>query len=170
MTRWLLVSTIIIFAIVSPTIAILDYDALMSILNRVIGLGVGGLKYLQDYLEFNAKELPDRTPLNQEEYDFIIVGAGSAGSTLASRLSEVKQAKILLLEAGGHENLLIDIPIAPLYLQFDSNLHWDYVAEPSNYYCLGMEGQRCPIPSGKVVGGSSTVNTMIATRGNDSSE
>lgn len=167
MARWLLIPTIIFFAMLNPTIAIFDLDGLMSIVNSAIRLGAGGLKFLQEYLAFNKKELPDTTPSNQEEYDFIIVGAGSAGATLASRLSEIKQAKVLLLEAGDHENLIMDIPIAALYLQFDSNLHWDYLAEQSNNYCLSMVDQRCRIPYGKVVGGSSSINMMIATRGND---
>ena len=67
---------------------------------------------------FNVKEI-DR------EYDFIIVGGGSAGSVLANRLSEISSWKILLLEAGGHENEISDVPILSLYLH-KSKLDWKY--------------------------------------------
>lgn len=67
---------------------------------------------------FNVKEV-DR------EYDFIIVGGGSAGSVLANRLTEISDWKVLLLEAGGHETEISDVPILSLYLH-KSKLDWKY--------------------------------------------
>lgn len=165
MARCLLVLTVIFLTVVSPTIADLDFATTWSLIKKV-GFQ-GALKFAAQSTKYFFGELTDKTPLNEEEYDFIIVGAGSAGATLAARLSEVEQAKVLLIEAGGHEELWMDIPIAALHLQLNEGLHWDYVAEQSNNFCLSMRDQQCPIRYGKVVGGSSTVNMMVATRGND---
>lgn len=72
---------------------------------------------------------PENRPFNvkqvDREYDFIIVGGGSAGSVLASRLSEIEGWKVLLLEAGGHETEITDVPILSLYLH-KSKLDWKY--------------------------------------------
>ncbi|KAL0266694.1 UNVERIFIED_CONTAM: hypothetical protein PYX00_009167 [Menopon gallinae] len=101
----------------------------------------------------------------QKEYDFIIVGAGSAGCVVTNRLSEVKEWSVLLIEAGGPENVIMDIPAVVNYLQF-SSANWKYKTEPSSSYCLGMENNRCHWPRGRVMGGSSVLNYMIYTRGN----
>lgn len=98
------------------------------------------------------------------EYDFIIVGAGTAGCVLANRLSEISDWKILLLEAGGSENIIMDIPITAGSLQFTS-ANWKYKTEPSEKYCHGFKNKQCLWPRGKVLGGSSVLNFMIYTRG-----
>ena len=134
-------------------------------IEKLLPLFVGKLKFLRDFVEYGANEMCDTTPSNREEYDFIIVGAGSAGSTLAARLSEIDNAKVLLLEAGGHEFLVHDIPAFSLHLFFNKAIFWDYKTEPSDRYCLGRENHQCNVPIGKVMGGSSTINFMIATRG-----
>lgn len=67
---------------------------------------------------FNVKEV-------DHEYDFIVVGAGSAGSVVASRLTEIGNWKVLLLEAGGHETEISDVPLLSLYLH-KSKLDWKY--------------------------------------------
>ncbi|GFG37716.1 hypothetical protein Cfor_11790 [Coptotermes formosanus] len=99
------------------------------------------------------------------EYDFIIVGGGTAGCVLANRLSEVRNWKVLLIEAGGKENYVMDIPLIAQLLQF-SEANWKYNMEPSGNVCLGMKSGKCSLPRGKVIGGSSTINYMIYTRGN----
>lgn len=99
------------------------------------------------------------------EYDFIVVGAGSAGSVVANRLTEVPEWKVLLIEAGREENYLMDIPLVANMLQF-SDANWKYKTVPSKSYCLGMVNHQCNIPRGKVMGGSSVLNYMIFTRGN----
>lgn len=72
---------------------------------------------------------PENRPFNvkqvDREYDFIIVGGGSAGSVLANRLTEISDWKVLLLEAGGHETEISDVPILSLYLH-KSKLDWKY--------------------------------------------
>ncbi|XP_046963831.1 glucose dehydrogenase [FAD, quinone]-like isoform X1 [Vanessa cardui] len=100
-----------------------------------------------------------------KEYDFIVVGAGSAGSVLASRLSEGRKASVLLLEAGQGEAYLTGVPIlAPLLQQ--TTYMWPYLMEHQPGVCMGMVNERCFWPRGKAVGGSSVVNYMIYTRGN----
>ncbi|XP_013103317.2 glucose dehydrogenase [FAD, quinone] [Stomoxys calcitrans] len=101
-----------------------------------------------------------------KEYDFIIVGAGTAGCTLAARLSENPKWKVLLLEAGGPETLFLDIPLAAIEFQLYSKLNWAYRAQSSKSFCLGLEKNRCNFPRGKVMGGSSALNYMVYMRGN----
>lgn len=111
-----------------------------------------------------SAEPPD-APSLYPEYDFIVVGAGTAGCVLANRLSENPDWTVLLIEAGRPENFVMDLPILANYLQF-TEANWKFRTEPSNRYCIGMDGQRCNWPRGKVMGGSSVLNYMIYTRGN----
>lgn len=115
--------------------------------------------------KYQENELPDTNPDNQQEYDFIIIGAGSAGATIASRLSETENVSVLLIEAGGHENLYLDIPLAAIPLQIDTEWNWHYLTEPSDDYCRGYTDKQCRIAMGKVMGGCSSINAMIVSRG-----
>lgn len=106
---------------------------------------------------------PDTSPLD-DEYDFVIIGAGSGGSVLANRLSEIANWKILLLEAGKEEIFVNQIPIlASAWHSTDYN--WAFKIEPSNNYCLAAENKRCLWSAGKVVGGTSSINFMVYSRG-----
>lgn len=98
-------------------------------------------------------------------YDFIIVGSGSSGSVIASRLSEVPSWKILVLEAGTAGNFFTKVPImAPAFQLTPYN--WNYTMEQEPGVCLGMEDHICAWPRGKALGGTSVINYMIYTRGN----
>lgn len=99
------------------------------------------------------------------EYDFIVVGAGSAGSVMANRLTEVPDWKVLLLEAGGDPIGTSDIPGAAFLLQ-EGEHDWGYVTEPDPSICRGFTNGTCYWPRGKGVGGSTLINFMIYVRGN----
>lgn len=95
-------------------------------------------------------------------FDFIVVGAGSAGSALANRLTESGKYTVLLLEAGGPDRSpWIHIPIGYGKIFHDAAVNWKYVTEPSP----GLEDQRTYWPRGKVLGGSSSINAMVHVRG-----
>ncbi len=94
-------------------------------------------------------------------YDYVIVGAGSAGCTLAARLSEDPSVRVLLLEAGGKDSSLkIKIPAA-FPQQFHTKLDWDFKTEPEPH----VDGRSLFIPRGKALGGSSSMNAMLYVRG-----
>ena len=101
----------------------------------------------------------------QTSYDYIIVGAGSAGCVLANRLSEDPNTNVLLLEAGGKDpwwEWQIHMPAALAYPMNGTRYNWDYHTEPEPY--LGGRVMHCP--RGKVYGGSSSINGMCFIRGN----
>ena len=97
------------------------------------------------------------------EFDYVIVGAGSAGCVLADRLSEDGSAKVLLLEAGGGDgSLFIQMPTALSIPMNMAKYNWGFQSEPEAH--LGGRVMNCP--RGKVLGGSSSINGMVYVRGN----
>ncbi|CAH2268350.1 glucose dehydrogenase [FAD, quinone]-like [Pararge aegeria] len=100
-----------------------------------------------------------------EKYDFIIVGAGSAGCVIANRLSEIKEWKILLIEAGPEEP---DVTMAPSIAPTlkGSSIDWNFRTQPEELTCRSARGQSCSWTSGKTMGGSSSINFMVYMRGN----
>lgn len=97
-----------------------------------------------------------------KKYDYIIVGAGSAGCVLASRLSEDGKAQVLLLEAGGPDtNPLFAMPLGFLAAARNPAIDWGYKTEPEPH----LNDRVLPLPRGKIMGGCSTVNGMIYMRG-----
>ncbi|XP_072939105.1 glucose dehydrogenase [FAD, quinone]-like [Epargyreus clarus] len=100
-----------------------------------------------------------------DEYDYVIIGGGSAGSVLAARLSEDKpRATVLVIEAGKPEMLLTDIPALTQYWQL-TDYAWPYTMEHQPGICMGSDEQRCYMPRGKALGGTSVTNFMIYSRG-----
>src|SRR5690349_9211729 len=98
------------------------------------------------------------------EYDYIVVGAGSAGCVLANRLSADPSTRVLLLEAGGSDRKMnIRIPVG-FAKQFRTDLDWNYDSEPEP----SLIGRSIYLPRGRSLGGSSSMNAMIYMRGHRS--
>lgn len=97
-------------------------------------------------------------------YDYVIVGAGSAGSVVANRLSESGNYTVLLLEAGGEETPDLMVPFtAPSAA--NSNNSWQFLTVPQKYSCHSFPGRRATINQGKILGGTSSINSMSFVRG-----
>jgi len=100
-----------------------------------------------------------------EEFDYVIVGGGSAGCVLASRLSEDRDAHVLLLEAGGRDwHPVIHIPLGVGQIRQAEMFDWGYVSEPQRH----LNDRRIELKRGKVLGGSSSINFMAHNRGSRS--
>ncbi|XP_018321011.1 glucose dehydrogenase [FAD, quinone]-like [Agrilus planipennis] len=103
-------------------------------------------------------------PAGNEQFDFIVVGAGSAGCVVANRLSENTGWRVLLLEAGPEEPDVTSAPsFAPLLQR--SNIDWATLTQPQTQSCLARPNRQCYWGHGRVMGGSSTINYMIYIRG-----
>ena len=100
--------------------------------------------------------------MSTEAFDYVIVGGGTAGCIVASRLAMAGDASVLLLEAGGSDlRPMVQIPIGYARLLFDKDVNWLYETEPD----AGLAGRRSFWPRGKVLGGSGSINAMVYMRG-----
>ena len=97
----------------------------------------------------------------EREYDFIIVGAGSAGAAIANRLSAHERFSVLLLEAGRKSHPWSRIPVGFAKLINNPAANWCYESEPEE----ATNGRRIPVPRGRLLGGSSSINGMVFVRG-----
>ena len=112
-----------------------------------------------DYIIKLSKKL---IQLEMENFDFIIIGAGSAGCVLANRLSENSQNKVLLIEAGGKDNYpWIHIPVGYFKTMHNPSVDWCYKTEPDET----MNNRSIRYPRGKTLGGSSAINGLLYIRG-----
>lgn len=98
-----------------------------------------------------------------ENYDYIIIGGGSAGALLANRLTESGEDTVLLLEAGGDPNPIMEVPYAQRFYWSPNSMDWGYSTVKQNRSC-GNKGGICTWPRGKALGGSSSVNGLVYNR------
>ncbi|XP_035225710.1 glucose dehydrogenase [FAD, quinone]-like [Stegodyphus dumicola] len=111
------------------------------------------------------RHAPKTTTEIKSNYDYIIVGGGSAGSVLAARLSEKPCVTVLLLEAGKSPPKVSDIPaVARSFIK--SDIDWFYSTAPQEHTGAGLINRAVAWPSGKTLGGSSVINAMLNVRGN----
>ena len=96
-----------------------------------------------------------------DQFDYIIVGAGSAGGVLAARLSENPRHKILLIEAGPANHFYSRFPISFGLLMQNPVANWLYESDPE----AGTANRAIPVPRGKMLGGSSSINGLVWVRG-----
>ncbi|XP_076683503.1 glucose dehydrogenase [FAD, quinone]-like [Andrena cerasifolii] len=134
-------------------------------LSFVVLLHVVIFLYRPDIIDLENRVTPIPPAGIQSNYDFVVIGAGSAGAVVANRLSENGNWSVLLLEAGSDEPLKSDVPIMFTDLQ-QGPYDWQFKTEPSDNYCLAMNDHQCNWPRGKVLGGTSVLNAMVYMRGN----
>src|SRR2546423_14566681 len=96
------------------------------------------------------------------DFDYIVVGAGTAGCIVANRLSANPASRVLILEAGGNDNWIwFHIPVGYLFAIGNPRSDWMFKTEPE----AGLNGRALAYPRGKVIGGSSAINAMVSVRG-----
>ena len=100
--------------------------------------------------------------MNTEEFDYVIVGAGSAGCVLANRLTEDPACRVAIIEAGGSDrSIFVDVPSGFWLLRTNPKFDWGYSTVPEP----GLDGRRMLTPRGRALGGSSTINGLMYIRG-----
>jgi choline dehydrogenase len=100
-----------------------------------------------------------------DKFDFVVVGGGSAGAVIAARLSEDPACHVALIEAGDRPPEISSMPVACGAMQLNPDVDWMYTADPGEKAGLGLNGRRVPVPRGKMLGGSSSINYMMYVRG-----
>jgi choline dehydrogenase len=100
--------------------------------------------------------------VSRKAFDYVVIGAGSAGCVIANRLSAQEHRSVLLLEAGGaDDHVLLRMPLAFLKAMFQPQFTWNYRSEPEPT----LDGRTLWLPRGKVLGGTSSINGMFYMRG-----
>uniref|UniRef100_A0A182SJW4 Uncharacterized protein n=1 Tax=Anopheles maculatus TaxID=74869 RepID=A0A182SJW4_9DIPT len=105
----------------------------------------------------NASVPIPETKQIRKEYDFVVIGAGSGGSVMANRLSEVPEWSVLLLEVGKEENMVSNVPLTA-GLTTATGYSWGYRSDPMRNACKGLEQGVCYWPKGRGLGGTSLIN------------
>ncbi|KAJ0176360.1 hypothetical protein K1T71_007539 [Dendrolimus kikuchii] len=145
--------------------SVITLSLITSLLSSLYSLGDGVVQsLLEDYDSNAAFKLPDGITLHdKQEFDYVVVGAGAGGSAVASRLA-LAGFDVLLVEAGGDPGILTRIPSTAMTL-LGSPVDWKYQTVPNDKSCLASEGKQCRFSRGKCLGGSTSINYMLYTRG-----
>ncbi|XP_062559464.1 glucose dehydrogenase [FAD, quinone]-like [Armigeres subalbatus] len=150
-------------------IVFLSGSAVATIVRKLTRLGPDGNNTLGDYVDFSSAwglDYGNPNPKIRKSYDFIVVGAGPAGCSVANHLSENPAVKVLLLEIGKAEiTAAQDIPGGFLF-QTATDYNFGYLTEPQPKGCQGLFNKQCAFHHGRGLGGSTIINNMIYTRGN----
>ena len=134
-----------------------------GILCLIVALAV---TYLQETGPFQRAKFQETDNL-LDAYDYVVVGGGSAGCVVASRLSEDTDVSVLLLEAGGDYNADPDVPVPIRWgLLLHRDMDWAYYSIPQSTSSQGLKDKKSFLPRGRVLGGSSAINLLQYTRGN----
>ncbi|KAG5878725.1 hypothetical protein JTB14_032838 [Gonioctena quinquepunctata] len=106
-------------------------------------------------------------PITQPEfsYEFVVIGGGSGGATVAGRLADARRGKVLVVESGIEEPTVMQIPSMVMAFGTDKEVDWGYKTEPEPFACQGFPQNRCTWPRPKVLGGCSTAYAMAYVRG-----
>nr|XP_033329059.1 glucose dehydrogenase [FAD, quinone]-like [Megalopta genalis] len=136
--------------------------------NNLFSQMINVLLLSQCALDRSADYPPDRTAdvLSKKDFDFVIVGGGTAGSVLARRLAEVDNWDVLLIEAGKDASPTSEVPGFMTAL-VNTTENYAYKTEPQPGFCQGNKNKRCGWHKGKALGGSSVINAMLNVFGND---
>lgn len=151
----------------NPARALLTIAATLAMARTGHGRPFTVFQAIVEYYRMFAPEpvdaVPD-APYVRRQYDFVVVGAGSGGSVVANRLTEVAGWTVLLVEAGGEENAMTDVPLLVSYI-ISGGYDWGYWTEHQEGACGAMVDRKCRWPRGKIMGGTSVINYMMYTRG-----
>lgn len=139
--------------------------SLMPSFGFLLAVHMAIMRCRPDIVDYNNRVRDVSAKDMHQFYDFIVIGAGSAGAVIANRLSENPHWSVLLLEAGDDEHVLGDLPMLMPALHLTEK-DWQFRTEPDEGYCLSMKDGVCAWPRGKSLGGSSAINAMLYARGN----
>ncbi|XP_074602543.1 L-sorbose 1-dehydrogenase-like [Brevipalpus obovatus] len=142
---------------IRPLLNLLPISKVTDLLTYLIQK-IGNVKFGPPPYTIRSTGTPD------SRYDYIVVGGGSAGAVVAARLAEDRKLTVLLIEAGGEETGFSATP-ALWVLNSKSERDFAFLTEPQTNAALGLNGNRMPIAQGKVLGGGSSINWMMYTRG-----
>ncbi|KAJ2935553.1 hypothetical protein H1R20_g1539, partial [Candolleomyces eurysporus] len=130
-------------------------------MRKVTGTLVGLIALSASLAHGRVLENLEQLDYAKEPYDFVVVGGGIGGSTVASRLSENPRFNVLLIEAGPTNEGVIDIAVPAFFLNINSTYSWGHVTTPQ----IGLNNRSLPFNQARVLGGSSSHNGMLYTRG-----